>query len=149
MPADAFRWRGAWCQGNRGLAHPVTRLPGRDDSRKLKEWIQYVSKERRSRRLGIVTISMQPTVEALRSVEGMVRYVPTKFPGTQWGGGAMAEITTEKLLTELLKKADRGELPAKKADMLRHLTSPVAAGQAITEMQEELLRELGETYGIC
>ncbi len=61
----------------------------------------------------------------------------------------MAEITAEKLLAELLKKAGQGELPTKKADMLRHLEGRVAAGQAITEMQEELLRELGETYGIC
>ncbi len=61
----------------------------------------------------------------------------------------MAEIAAETLLAELLKKASRGELPAKKADMLRHLEGRIAAGQAITEMQEELLRELGETFGIC
>ncbi len=61
----------------------------------------------------------------------------------------MTEITPEALLAELLKKADQGELPAKKADMLRHLKGRVVAGQVITEMQEELLRDLGEVYGIC
>ncbi len=61
----------------------------------------------------------------------------------------MIEIATEMLLELLLKKADAGQLPAKKADMLHHLKGRMTAGQAITEMQEELLRELGEAYGIC
>ncbi len=60
----------------------------------------------------------------------------------------MTEIAIEMLLEELLKKADAGQLPAKKADMLIHLKGRVSAGRGITEMQEELLRDLGEAYGV-
>jgi hypothetical protein len=60
----------------------------------------------------------------------------------------MTEIAIEMLLEELLKKADAGQLPAKKADMLKHLKERVSAGRGISEMQEELLRDLGEAYGI-
>jgi hypothetical protein len=54
-----------------------------------------------------------------------------------------------ELLKELLKKADAGELPKKKADMLKYLQGKVDSGLAITEMQEELLEDLGTEYGLC
>jgi hypothetical protein len=54
-----------------------------------------------------------------------------------------------QILTALLKKAEAGELPKKKADMLIHLQSKVASGLPITEMQAELLEDLGVQYGIC
>ncbi len=60
----------------------------------------------------------------------------------------MTEIAIERLLEALLKMAETGQLPSKKADMLRNLEARRTRGQAITEMQEELLRDLGEQYGI-
>jgi hypothetical protein len=54
-----------------------------------------------------------------------------------------------EILTALLKKAEAGELPKKKADMLVNLHSKVASGLPITEMQAELLEDLGVQYGIC
>jgi hypothetical protein len=53
------------------------------------------------------------------------------------------------ILVALLKKVEAGELPEKKANMLKHLQSRVAAGLAITEMQAELLQDLGQEYGVC
>jgi hypothetical protein len=58
----------------------------------------------------------------------------------------MAE--SEAILAALLEKVEAGELPEKKANMLRNLQSKVASGLPITEMQAELLEELGEQYGI-
>jgi uncharacterized protein YjiS (DUF1127 family) len=58
-------------------------------------------------------------------------------------------VAIEVVFAELLKKAEAGELPAKKADMLRHLKERVASGKALSEMQEDLLRDLGTDYGIC
>jgi hypothetical protein len=58
----------------------------------------------------------------------------------------MAE--SEAILAALLAKAEAGELPEKKANMLRSLQSRVASGLPITEMQAELLEDLGEQYGI-
>ncbi len=60
----------------------------------------------------------------------------------------MDEIAAETLLEQLLAKAEAGQLMAKQANMLKHLKGRVAAGQAISEMQEELLRELAAQYGI-
>ncbi len=60
----------------------------------------------------------------------------------------MAEIAAETLLELLLAKGEAGNLPAKKVEMLKHLQGRVAAGRAITEMQDELLRDLGEEYGV-
>jgi hypothetical protein len=54
-----------------------------------------------------------------------------------------------EILTALLKKAEAGELPKKKADMLVNLQAKVAAGLPITEMQAELLEDLGSAYGLC
>jgi hypothetical protein len=54
-----------------------------------------------------------------------------------------------EILTALLKKAEAGELPKKKADMLVNLQAKVVAGLPITEMQAELLEDLGAQYGIC
>lgn len=54
-----------------------------------------------------------------------------------------------ELLAALLKKAEAGELPKKKADMLKHLQGRVASGQPISEMQAELLEDLGAEYGLC
>jgi hypothetical protein len=54
-----------------------------------------------------------------------------------------------EILTALLKKAEAGELPKKKADMLIHLQSRVASGLPISEMQAELLEDLGVQYGVC
>jgi hypothetical protein len=53
-----------------------------------------------------------------------------------------------ELLAALVKKADAGELPKKKADMLKNLEGKVAAGLPITEMQAELLEDLGQEYGL-
>ena len=58
-------------------------------------------------------------------------------------------MVIEQLFEELLTKAEAGQLPAKKADMLRHLKERMASGKALSEMQEELLRDLGTEYGIC
>ena len=54
-----------------------------------------------------------------------------------------------ELLAALLKKAEAGELPKKKADMLKHLQGRVESGLPISEMQAELLEELGTEYGLC
>jgi hypothetical protein len=54
-----------------------------------------------------------------------------------------------EILTALLKKVEAGELPKKKADMLVNLQSKVASGLPITEMQAELLEDLGSAYGLC
>jgi hypothetical protein len=54
-----------------------------------------------------------------------------------------------EILTALLKKVEAGELPKKKADMLVNLQSKIATGLPITEMQAELLEDLGAQYGIC
>ena len=54
-----------------------------------------------------------------------------------------------ELLAALVKKAEAGELPKKKADMLKHLQGKVASGPPITEMQAELLEDLGTEYGLC
>jgi hypothetical protein len=54
-----------------------------------------------------------------------------------------------ELLAALVKKAEAGELPKKKADMLKHLQGKVASGLPITEMQAELLEDLGTEYGLC
>jgi hypothetical protein len=53
-----------------------------------------------------------------------------------------------QLLAALLKKAEAGELPKKKADMLKHLQARVASGLGVTEMQAELLEDLGAEYGL-
>lgn len=55
---------------------------------------------------------------------------------------------SDQILAALLEKAEAGELPPKKANMLKHLQSRVSSGQAITEMQAELLEDLGKEYGI-
>jgi len=55
----------------------------------------------------------------------------------------------EQVLEELLKKAEAGQLPQKRADTVRKLQERVAAGRGLTEMQEELLRDLGTEYGVC
>jgi hypothetical protein len=54
-----------------------------------------------------------------------------------------------ELLKALVKKADAGELPKKKADMLKHLQAKIGSGLPITEMQAELLEDLGSEYGLC
>ena len=58
-------------------------------------------------------------------------------------------MDSHEILTALLKKAEAGELPKKKADMLIHLQSRVASGLPISEMQAELLEDLGVQYGVC
>ena len=54
-----------------------------------------------------------------------------------------------QLLAALVKKAEAGELPKKKADMLKHLQGRVESGLSISEMQAELLEDLGMEYGLC
>ncbi len=54
-----------------------------------------------------------------------------------------------ELLAALVKKAEAGELPKKKADMLKHLQGRVESGLPITEMQAELLEDLAAEYGLC
>ena len=51
-----------------------------------------------------------------------------------------------ELLAALVKKADAGELPKKKADMLKHLEGKIASGLPISEMQAELLEDLAQEY---
>ena len=58
-------------------------------------------------------------------------------------------MAIEQVLEELLKKAEAGQLPQKRADTVRKLQERVAAGRGLTEMQEELLRDLGTEYGVC
>lgn len=59
------------------------------------------------------------------------------------------DLVIEEIFGELLKKAQAGELPVKKADMLSNLRERVESGKALSEMQEELLRDLAAKYGIC
>ncbi len=59
------------------------------------------------------------------------------------------QMAIEQVLEELLKKAEAGQLPQKRADTVRKLQERVAAGRGLTEMQEELLRDLGTEYGVC
>ena len=54
-----------------------------------------------------------------------------------------------EILTALLKKVEAGELPEKKANMLKHLGGKVASGLPLTEMQAELLEDLGQQYGLA
>jgi hypothetical protein len=54
-----------------------------------------------------------------------------------------------QLLAALVKKAEAGELPKKKADMLKNLQAKVDSGLPITEMQAELLEDLGSECGLC
>jgi hypothetical protein len=54
-----------------------------------------------------------------------------------------------QLLAALVKKAEAGELPKKKADMLKHLQGKVESGLPISEMQAELLEDLGTEYELC
>jgi len=54
-----------------------------------------------------------------------------------------------ELLAALVKKAEAGELPKKKADMLKFLRAKVESGLPISEMQAELLEDLGKEYGLC
>ena len=54
-----------------------------------------------------------------------------------------------QLLAALVKKAEAGELPKKKVDMLKNLQAKVASGLPISEMQVELLEDLGGEYGLC
>jgi hypothetical protein len=61
----------------------------------------------------------------------------------------MPEPDSYEILAALVKKAEAGELPEKKANMLKHLQSKVASGLPITEMQAELLEDLGQQYGVC
>lgn len=53
-----------------------------------------------------------------------------------------------QLLAALVKKAEAGELPKKKADMLKNLQAKVDSGLPITEMQAELLEDMGAEYGL-
>lgn len=54
-----------------------------------------------------------------------------------------------RLLRALVEKAEAGELPKKKADMLKNLQGKVDSGLPITEMQAELLEDLGAEYGLA
>jgi hypothetical protein len=53
-----------------------------------------------------------------------------------------------ELLAALVKKAEAGELPKKKADMLKNLQGKIASGLPISEMQAELLEDLAQEYGM-
>ncbi len=59
------------------------------------------------------------------------------------------EMPIEQVMEELLKKAEAGELPQKKAATVKKLQDRVAAGWGLSEMQEELLRNFGEECGVC
>jgi hypothetical protein len=58
-------------------------------------------------------------------------------------------VDSYEILAALLKKVEAGELPEKKANMLKHLGGKVASGLPITEMQAELLEDLGQQYGFA
>jgi hypothetical protein len=53
----------------------------------------------------------------------------------------------EQLLDALVKRADAGHLSPKDANTVKRLQERVAAGRGLSEMQEELLRDLGTEYG--
>ncbi len=57
-------------------------------------------------------------------------------------------MSPEEILDALLKKAEAGELPAKMVGTLRHLAGRLAAGQAMSEMQAELVQGFGAEHGI-
>ncbi len=52
----------------------------------------------------------------------------------------------EEILAALLAKADAGALPAKKANMLKVLQAKVGDGKLLSEMQIELLDDLGRQF---
>ncbi len=51
-----------------------------------------------------------------------------------------------EILAALKKKADAGELPPKKAGTIQHLHERLQRGDVLTEMQVELLEDLGDLY---
>jgi len=53
----------------------------------------------------------------------------------------------EQLLDALVKRADAAHLSQKDANTVKRLQERVAAGRGLSEMQEELLRDLGMGYG--
>ena len=57
-------------------------------------------------------------------------------------------MSPEQILDALLEKADAGELPSKMVGTIRHLAERLAAGQAMSEMQAELVRDFGDQHGI-
>ncbi|HTU03195.1 MAG TPA: hypothetical protein VMG58_15300 [Candidatus Sulfotelmatobacter sp.] len=57
-------------------------------------------------------------------------------------------MSPEQVLDALLEKAEAGELPAKMVGTLRHLAERLAAGQVMSEMQAELVRDFGAQHGI-
>ena len=57
------------------------------------------------------------------------------------------EKAIEQVLEELLRKVEAGELPQKKANTVKKLHERLMAGHALSEMQEDLLREFAEAEG--
>jgi hypothetical protein len=57
-------------------------------------------------------------------------------------------MTADEILAALLRKADAGELPARTAGAVRHLAQRVADGKPLSEMQEELVRDVGADHGL-
>jgi hypothetical protein len=58
-------------------------------------------------------------------------------------------LTPEEILAALQQKVEAGVVRPKRALAVRSLADRLAAGQGLTEMQEELLREIGAEYGIA
>lgn len=54
------------------------------------------------------------------------------------------DIPIEQVLEDLLKKVEAGKLPQKTANTVKKLHERLMAGHILSEMQEDLLRELAE-----
>ncbi len=51
-----------------------------------------------------------------------------------------------QILAALKKKADAGDIPAKKAGTIQHLYERIQGGDVLTEMQVELLEDFAERF---
>ncbi len=58
-------------------------------------------------------------------------------------------MESEKILEELLTENTAARLPEKKIQMLKRLQERITAGHGLSEMQEELLLDLGKEYDIA
>ena len=54
----------------------------------------------------------------------------------------------EDMLEALLKKIEAGELPEKPADVVRFIKKRQDAGKPISEIQAQLLEDLGREHGM-
>lgn len=52
------------------------------------------------------------------------------------------------MLAALLKKVEAGEVPEKTADVLRFIKKREEAGKGISEIQAQMMEDLGKEYGM-